>query len=39
MGEDIKENILEMVSCVVERTINAFTGGSIYPEEWDLKTC
>ncbi|HHY05791.1 MAG TPA: preprotein translocase subunit SecA [Clostridia bacterium] len=37
MGEDIKENILEMVSCVVERTINAFTGGSIYPEEWDLK--
>jgi preprotein translocase subunit SecA len=37
MGEDIKENILEMIARVVERTINAFTGGSIYPEEWDLK--
>lgn len=36
MGEDMKENISEMINRVVERTINAFTGGSIYPEEWDL---
>jgi len=38
MGEDLRENILEMVNRVVENTINDFTGGSIYPEEWDLKS-
>ncbi|MDD4146243.1 MAG: preprotein translocase subunit SecA [Clostridia bacterium] len=37
MGEDLKENILEMITKVVERTVDAFTGGSVYPEEWDLK--
>jgi preprotein translocase subunit SecA len=38
MGEDLKENISEMINRVVARTIDAFTGGSIYPEEWDLKS-
>ena len=37
MGEDLKENISEMIKRVVTRTIDAYTGGSIYPEEWDLK--
>jgi preprotein translocase subunit SecA len=37
MGEDIKENILEMISKVVNRTVDRFAGGSNYPEEWDLK--
>lgn len=38
MGEDMKENISEMIKRVVTRTIDAYTGGSIYPEEWDLKS-
>ncbi|MGI6144865.1 MAG: preprotein translocase subunit SecA [Clostridia bacterium] len=38
MGEDLKENISEMIKRVVTRTIDAYTGGSIYPEEWDLKS-
>jgi preprotein translocase subunit SecA len=37
MGEDMKENILEMIEKVVARTIDSYTGGSNYPEEWDLK--
>jgi preprotein translocase subunit SecA len=35
MSADIKNNIIEMITQVVERTIDAYTGGSIYPEEWD----
>ena len=38
MGEDIKENILDMIEKVVSRTIDSYTGGSNYPEEWDLKS-
>jgi len=38
MGEDLKENVTAMIDFVVERTISAYTGGSIYPEEWDLKS-
>jgi len=37
MGEDLKENIQEMVTALVDRTVAAFAGESIYPEEWDLK--
>jgi len=38
MGEDIKENVLDMIEKVVSKTIDGFTGGSNYPEEWDLKS-
>jgi preprotein translocase subunit SecA len=38
MGKNIKDSILEMVEKVTTRTINAFAGGSKYPEEWDLKS-
>lgn len=37
MGQDVKDNILEIIGKVVERTINRFAGESRYPEEWDLK--
>ncbi|MFZ7101329.1 MAG: preprotein translocase subunit SecA [Peptococcaceae bacterium] len=37
MGENIKENILDMIEKVVERTINSFAGEIPYPEEWDLQ--
>lgn len=38
MGEDIKENVLDMIEKVTARTIDSYTGGSNYPEEWDLKS-
>lgn len=37
IGEDMKESILEMIEKVVNNTITRFSGGSKYPEEWDLK--
>ncbi len=36
LGEDVKDSILEMIKNVVQRTVNSFSGGSQYPEEWDL---
>ncbi|MDN5347768.1 MAG: preprotein translocase subunit SecA [Clostridia bacterium] len=36
MGSDLKENIIEMITAVVDRTIDQFAGESKYPEEWDL---
>jgi preprotein translocase subunit SecA len=38
MGKNIKDSVLDMIEKVTTRTINAFTGGSKYPEEWDLKS-
>ena len=37
LGEDIKENIADMIEKVVDKTIVQFSGESQYPEEWDLK--
>src|SRR5919201_1227230 len=35
-GEDFKEQALEMVSDVVERTVDQWVGDSDFSEEWDL---
>jgi preprotein translocase subunit SecA len=35
-GEDFKEQALEMVSDVVERTVDQWIGDSDFSEEWDL---
>jgi len=37
LGEDIRENIMEMVSEIVGDAIANYTVGSEYAEEWDLK--
>ncbi|KKM09795.1 preprotein translocase subunit SecA [Clostridiales bacterium PH28_bin88] len=36
-GENLKENILDMIPSLVERTIATFAGDSKYPEDWNLK--
>ena len=36
-GEDLKENIIEMIKTLVENTMDMYTSHSPYPEEWDLK--
>jgi len=36
MGESLKENIFDMLHDVAKRTVDAFSGGSPHPEEWDL---
>ena len=36
-GDDIKENIVNMIEKVVERAIPLYTDGYKYPEEWDLE--
>ncbi len=35
-GENMKENILEMIEASVERTVSAYAPEGVYPEEWDL---
>lgn len=37
MGENLKDTIYDMIHEVVDRTVASFAGGSIHPEEWDLK--
>jgi preprotein translocase subunit SecA len=37
MGEDIRENIIEMVTEIVEGAVTTYTVGSEFAEEWDLK--
>jgi preprotein translocase subunit SecA len=36
-GENIRENIMDMVTEIVESAVANYTVGSEYPEEWDLK--
>lgn len=36
-GENLKDTIYDMIHEVVEKTVAAFSGGSVHPEEWDLK--
>ncbi|HBT20874.1 MAG TPA: preprotein translocase subunit SecA [Peptococcaceae bacterium] len=38
MGADLKENILDMIETLVDRTLEMFGSHSPYPEEWDLKS-
>lgn len=35
-GENLKENVLEMIEAGVERIVNAHAPEGVYPEEWDL---
>jgi preprotein translocase subunit SecA len=35
-GRDLREEALEMVSGVVQRTVSQYVSKEIYPEEWDL---
>ncbi len=35
-GENLKENVLEMIDSCVERAINVYVPEGVYPEEWDL---
>ena len=37
MGEDIRENIMDMTSELIDEAVATYTVGSEYPEEWDLK--
>ena len=36
MGEDIRENILDMLAKVVDNSIETYSGSNIHPVEWDL---
>jgi preprotein translocase subunit SecA len=37
LGEDIRQNIMEMVTEIIEDAVSNYTVGSEYAEEWDLK--
>ena len=37
-GENLKENIMEMINTSVERAVNAYAPEGVYPEEWDLNS-
>ncbi|MGE5633352.1 MAG: preprotein translocase subunit SecA [Caulobacteraceae bacterium] len=37
LGENIRENIMDMVREIVEGAVTSYTVGSEYAEEWDLK--
>ncbi len=36
-GENLKDNILEMIDACVERVVSAYAPEGVHPEEWDLK--
>ncbi|MDK2985570.1 MAG: preprotein translocase subunit SecA [Clostridia bacterium] len=36
-GENLKDNVLDMIDTVIDRTIDTYGAVSQYPEEWDLK--
>jgi len=36
-GEDIKDQIMEMLGDVIDGMLDIYTTGSQYPEEWDIK--
>ena len=35
-GEDLRDNVMNMIEKVIDRTIPIYTEGYKYPEEWDL---
>jgi len=37
-GENLKNNILEMIDASVERAVTTYAPEGVYPEEWDLKS-
>lgn len=37
MGENIKENIFDMIEELIADAVSTYTVGSEYPEEWDIK--
>ncbi|HWQ29850.1 MAG TPA: preprotein translocase subunit SecA, partial [Negativicutes bacterium] len=37
MGEDIRQNIMDMAEEIIEDAVNNYTVGSEFAEEWDLK--
>ncbi|MGI6585228.1 MAG: preprotein translocase subunit SecA [Gracilibacteraceae bacterium] len=37
LGEDIRENIMEMIAEVIEDAVTTYTVGSEFAEEWDIK--
>ena len=37
MGDSIKDNVIEMIKDIVSSAVTAYTVGSEYPEEWDMK--
>ena len=37
-GENLKDNVLEMIETVIDRTMDMYTSHSPYPEEWDLQS-
>lgn len=36
-GENLKDSLMEMVSTIIESSIEIYCGDSRHPEEWDLK--
>ena len=36
-GEDVKQNIMDMIETVIDDAISIYCPGSVYPEEWDYK--
>lgn len=36
-GENLRQYILDMVKSVIEKSVDMYTNGSKYPEEWDIK--
>ncbi len=36
-GENLKDNIISMINNIISNTVEIYTQGSIYPEEWDLE--
>ena len=36
-GDDLKANVLKMVDDVVEMTVNKYSAGADYPEQWNLE--
>lgn len=37
MGDNIKDNVVEMIRDIINDAVATYTVGSEYPEEWDLK--
>lgn len=36
-GENLKENILDMIQAAIERAVSTYTPEGVHPEEWDLQ--
>jgi preprotein translocase subunit SecA len=36
-GEDVRDQILEMIGDVIDYAVDIYTAGSQYPEEWDIE--